>query len=51
MSILQEDLARKKHQELLRREHMQKQALVDIKDIYLDKFNLPTLDKTKPLIE
>ena len=51
MSILQEALARKKHQELLRREHRQKQALIEIKDIFLDVFSLPTLDETKPIIE
>lgn len=51
MGILQEALVRKKHQEMLKREHMQKQALQDIKDIFLDAFSLPTLDETKPLIE
>lgn len=51
MSILQEALARKKCQELLRREHRQKQALLDIKEIFLDTFSLPTPDETKPLIK
>ena len=51
MGILQQALARKKHQEMLRREHRQKQALQDIKDIFLDAFILPTLDETKTLIE
>ena len=51
MSILQDALARKKHQELLRRDHRQKQAFHDIKDIFLDAFNLPAPDKAKPIIE
>ncbi len=51
IGILQEALARKKHQELLRKEKRKKKALLDIKDIFLDAFSLPTLDETKPLIE
>ena len=42
MSILQEALAKKKNQELLRREHKQRQVLYDIKEIFLDAFSLPT---------
>ena len=51
ISILQQALEKKKHQEILKREHRQKQDLQDIKDIFLDSFNLPTLEETKPLIE
>lgn len=51
MGILQGDLTRKKYQELLRREHRQKQDLIDIKDIFLDVFNLPTPNEAKPIIE
>ena len=51
IGILQQALERKKHQEILRREHRQKQALQDIKDIFLDAFSLPTPEETKPLIE
>lgn len=51
MGIIQETLARKKHQELIKREYRQKQALIDIKDIFLDAFSLLTLDETKPLIK
>ena len=51
MGILQEALARKKHQELLRREHRQKKAFLDIKDIFLDAFSIPTPDETNPIIE
>ncbi len=36
MGILQEALARKKHQELLGKEHRQNQALIEIKEIFLD---------------
>ena len=36
---------------MLRREHRQKQALLDIKDIFLDVFSLPNPKGTKPLIE
>ena len=36
---------------MLKREHRKKQALQDIKDIFLDTFSLPTLDETKPPIE
>lgn len=36
---------------MLRREHRQKQALQDIKDILLDAFSLPTPDERKTLLE
>ena len=36
---------------MLRRDRRQKQALQDIKDIFLDAFSLPTLDETKSLID
>lgn len=51
MSILQDALARKKNQELLRREHSQKQALQDIKDIFLNAFSLPAPEEDKPIME
>lgn len=51
VGVLQEALAKKKHQELLRRGHRQKKALIEIKEIFLDAFNLPTPDETKPIIE
>ena len=51
IGILQQALEKKKHQEMLRREHRQKQALQDIKDIFLDAFSLPTPEETKPLLE
>lgn len=36
---------------MLSREHMKKQALQDINDIFLDALSLPSLDETKPLME
>ena len=47
MGILQESMARKKHQELLKRERRKKQDFYDIKDIFLDVFYFPTPDETK----
>ena len=51
MNILQDSLAKKKNQELLRMEHKKKQALVDIKEIFLDAFSLLTPDENKHIIE
>ena len=51
LRILQQALARKNHQEMIRREHRQKKALQDIKEIFLDAFSLSTPDETKTLIK
>ena len=51
IGILQQALERKKHQEMLRRDHRQKKVLKYIKDIFLDAFSLPTPEETKSLIE
>ena len=51
MSILQEVLARKKHQELLKRENKQSQVLYDIKEIFLDAFILLEPHEEKTIIE
>ena len=51
MGIVQEALARKKHQELFKIEHRKKQGFSNIKEIFLDAFSLPTLDETKSLIK
>ena len=51
IGILQQALERKKNQEILGREHRQKQALQDIKDIFLDAFNLSNLKEIKQLLE
>ena len=50
MGILQEALAKNKIKELVRRDHRQKQALIDIKEIFLDAFSLLTLDENKSII-
>ena len=49
---MQEALERKKKQEILINEYKQKQALHEIKDIFLDTFSLQTLaDETKSILE
>ena len=48
---MQEALDRRKRQEILRKEYKQRQALHEIKDIFLDAFSLQTPDKTKPIME
>ena len=48
---VQEALERKKKKEILRKEYKQQQELHEIKDIFLDAFNLQTLDETKPILE
>ena len=51
MGRLQEALAKKKNQELLRREHRQKKSLIDIKEIFLDAFSLSNPNEIKPIIK
>ena len=51
IGILQQALEKKKHQKKFRKEFRQKQALQDIKEIFLDAFSLPTPKETKPLLE
>ena len=51
LGIFEQALEKKKLQEMLRREHRQKQALQDIKDIFLDAFSLPPLEEAKPLLK
>jgi hypothetical protein len=48
---MQDALTRRKRQEILRNEYKQRQALVDIKDIFLDAFTIQILDETKPIME
>ena len=48
---MQEALERKKNQEILRKEDKQRQALHEIKDIFLDAFILQTPDESKPILE
>ena len=51
IGIMQEALEKKKRQEILRKEYKQRQALQDIKDIFLDTFTLQTPNESKPIIE
>ena len=48
---VQEALERKKKQEVLRNEYKQRQALVEIKEIFLDAFSLQIPDESKPIME
>ena len=48
---MQEALGRKKAQEIVRKEYKQKQALQEIKDIFLDAFSLQTPKEYKPILE
>ena len=48
--LVQEELERKKKQEILRNEYKQKQALHEIQDIFLDTFSLQSPDETKPIM-
>ena len=48
---VQEALERKKKQEVLMNEYKQRQALVEIKDIFLDAFSLHIPDESKPIME
>ena len=51
INMVQQAIEKKKHQEILKKEHRHKQALQDIKYIFLDAFNFPTPEKTQPLLE
>ena len=51
INLMQEALKRKKKQEILRNEYKEKQALHEIKDIFLDDFSLQSADETKPIME
>ena len=48
---VQEALEKRKKQEILRNEYRQRQALVEIKHIFLDAFSLQVPDETKPIME
>ena len=48
---MQEALEKRKKQEILINEYRQRQALVEIKDIFLDAFNLQVPDETKPIMD
>ena len=48
---VQEALEKKKKQEVLRNKYKQRQALVEIKEIFLDAFSLQMPDESKPIME
>ena len=48
---MQEALNRRKRQEILRKEYKQRQALHEIKDIFLDASSLQIPNETKPILE
>ena len=48
---VQEALEKRKKQEILRDEYRQRQALDEIKDIFLDTFSLQVPDETKTIME
>jgi hypothetical protein len=48
---VQEALEKKKKQEVLKNEYKQRQALVEIKEIFLDAFSLHIPNESKPIME
>lgn len=48
---IQGALDRRKRQEVLRREYKYRQALNEIKDIFMDAFSLQSPDETRPIVE
>ena len=50
-NALQATIERRKQQEILRKEYRQKNALQNIKDIFLDAFSVTTLDESKDIID
>ena len=48
--FLQETLAKKKKQEELRREYQQKKVLHDVKDIFVEAFDVQNFDGQAPII-
>ena len=51
MCVLQESLQRKKRHEILRKEHKQRQVLLDIRDMSADVFDILDSIFNKPIIE
>ena len=51
LNKLQAAIDRKRQQEILRKEHRQKNSLQNIKDIFLDTFSVDTLDESKDMID
>ena len=48
---MHEALERKKNKKILIKEHKPRQALQEIKDIFLDAFSLQTPDESQPILE
>ena len=48
---MQEALERKKKEEIIRKEYKQRQAIHEIKDIFLDSLSLQTPNESKPILE
>lgn len=51
LQILQDPLKRKKKQEELRREHHQRQVLHEIKDVFVDAFDIHDVNEKNPIID
>ena len=51
MQILQEALKRKTRQEQLRKEHKERQVLYDVKDIFVEAFDIMDVNEDKPILE
>ena len=51
LNVLQATIERRKQQEIMRNEHKQRNAMQNIKDIFLDAFTITSLDESKDIIE
>lgn len=51
MQIFQEALKRKKRKEQLKKEHKQRQVLYDIRDIFLDAFDITDVNEDKSIVK
>ena len=51
IQILQEALKKKQRKEQLRKEHNQRKFLYDIKDIFLDAFEITNIQEDKSIVE
>ena len=51
MNEIQSALDRRRRQELLRKEYKYRQALNEIKDIFMDAFSLWSLNESRPIVE
>ena len=51
INLMKDALERKKKQDILRNEYKKNQALHEIKDIFLDAFNLQPPNETKNILE